>query len=95
VAGVTLTVALNNLREEIWRPGVDESAFKPVFAAMLKHYGSVAIPCRVRNPNRKGKAGTAVGQTQRTPIEGLQFERLCSCPTPRNCPLVYTVSFPC
>jgi hypothetical protein len=36
----------------------------------------VALPCRVRDPDRKGKVESAVGHTQRTPLKGLRFETL-------------------
>ena len=42
----------------------------------LAHYGVVALPCRVRDPDRKGKVEAAVGHAQKTPLRGLRFERL-------------------
>ncbi len=43
---------------------------------MLAHYGVVALPCRVRDPDRKGKVESAVGHAQATPLKGLRFETL-------------------
>ena len=43
---------------------------------MLRHYGVVALPCRVRNPDRKGKVEQGVGHAKRTPLKGLRFESL-------------------
>ena len=43
---------------------------------MLAHYGVVALPCRVGDPDRKGKVESAVGHAQKTPLRGLRFEHL-------------------
>jgi len=43
---------------------------------VLKHYGAVALPCRVRDPDRKGKVESGVGHAQKTPLKGLRFESL-------------------
>src|SRR5438067_6802240 len=41
---------------------------------MLRHYGVVAMPCRVADPDRKGKVESGVGHAQKTPLKGLRFE---------------------
>jgi len=38
----------------------------PVYAAMLNHYGVMADPARVRDPNRKGTVESAIQHTQDT-----------------------------
>jgi len=43
---------------------------------MLQHYQVVALPCRVRDPDRKGKVERAVGHAKNTPLKGLRFESL-------------------
>src|SRR5437867_4801837 len=43
---------------------------------MLQHYGAVALPCRVADPDRKGKVESGVGHAQKTPLKGLRFESL-------------------
>ena len=43
---------------------------------MLAHYGVVALPCRVGDPDRKGKVEAGIGHTQKTPLQGLRFEAL-------------------
>jgi len=43
---------------------------------VLAHYGVVALPCRVRDPDRKGKVESGVGHTQKTPLRGLRFETI-------------------
>jgi hypothetical protein len=39
------------------------------------HYGVVALPCRVGDPDRKGKVESAISHTQ-TALKGLRFETL-------------------
>ena len=41
---------------------------------MLRHYGVVAMPCRVADPDRKGKVESGVGHAQKTPLKGMRFE---------------------
>jgi transposase len=43
---------------------------------VLAHYGVVALPCRVGDPDRKGKVEAGVGHAQKTPLRGLRFETL-------------------
>ncbi len=45
-------------------------------ATCCAHYGAVALPCRVRDPDRKGKVESGVGHAQKTPLKGLRFESL-------------------
>ncbi|MCA1606917.1 MAG: IS21 family transposase, partial [Acidobacteria bacterium] len=40
------------------------------------HYSVVAMPCRVRDPDRKGKVEAGVGHAQKTPLKGQRFESL-------------------
>jgi transposase len=41
---------------------------------MLRHYGVVADPCRVQDPNRKGTVENAIQHTQGTALKGKRFE---------------------
>jgi len=43
---------------------------------VLAHYGVVALLCRARNPDRKGKVEAGVAHAQKTPLKGLRFEKL-------------------
>ena len=76
LGGVTRTVVLDNLREGVLTPDVYDPAVNPLFRDVLAHYGVVALPCRVRDPDRKGKVESAVGHAQKTPLKGLRFESL-------------------
>ena len=74
--GSTRYVVLDNLKEGVHRPDLYEPELNPVYAAMLEHYGVVADPARVRDPNRKGTVEHAIGHTQATALRGKRFESL-------------------
>ena len=66
-------VVLDNLKEGVIRPDIYEPELNPVYAAMLKHYGVVADPCRVGDPDRKGTVENAIQHTQGTALKGRKF----------------------
>ena len=76
LGGVTQTVVLDNLKEGVATPDVYEPAVNPLYRDVLAHYGVVALPCRVRHPERTGKVEAGIGHTQRTPLKGLRFESI-------------------
>ncbi len=71
--GCPAYVVLDNLKEGVLRPDLYEPELNPVYAAMLAHYGVVADPCRVRDPNRKGTVESAIQHTQGTALKGKRF----------------------
>jgi len=77
LGGVTATVVLDNLREGIIKPDVYDPIVNPLYRDVLAHYGVVALPCRVRDPDRKGKVEAGIGHTQKA-LRGLRFESLAA-----------------
>ena len=75
LGGATRTVVLDNLREGVLTPDVHDPGLNPVYRDMLTHYGVVALPCRVRHPDRKGKVESGVAYAQRK-LAGLRFDTL-------------------
>ena len=69
-------VVLDNLKEGVIKPDLYEPELNTVYAAMLDHYGVVADPARVRDPNRKGTVENAVQHTQDTALKGRTFESI-------------------
>jgi transposase len=69
-------VVLDNLKEGVLKPDIYEPELNPVFAAMLAHYGVVADPCRVRDPDRKGTVENAIQHTQNTALKGREFKTI-------------------
>jgi len=69
-------VVLDNLKEGVITPDIYEPELNAVYAAMLEHYGVVADPARVRDPNRKGTVENAIQHTQDTALKGRTFERI-------------------
>ena len=57
-------------------PKYYDPTLNPLFRDVLTHYGVVAVPCRVRDPDRKGKVEAGVAHAQKTPLKGLRFESL-------------------
>jgi transposase len=53
LGGVTRVVVLDNLREGVIAPDVYDATLNPLYRDVLKHYGAVALPCRVQDPDRK------------------------------------------
>ena len=76
LGGVTRTVVLDNLGEGVLKPDIYDPTLNPLYRDMLAHYGAVALPCRVADPDRKGKVERGVGHAKNTPLKGMRFESL-------------------
>jgi transposase len=76
LGGATRIVVLDNLREGVLVPDIYDPALNPLYRDVLAHYGAVAMPCRIQDPDRKGKVESGVGHAQKTPLKGLRFETL-------------------
>lgn len=76
LGGAPRVVVLDNLREGVLKADIYDPELNPLYRDVLAHYRVVALACRVRDPNRKGKVESGVGHAQRTPLQGLRFERL-------------------
>jgi transposase len=76
LGGTVRVVVLDNLKEGVLTPDIYDPALNPLYRDVLAHYGVVALPCRVGDPDRKGKVEAGVGHAKRTPLRGLRFETL-------------------
>jgi transposase len=76
LGGATRVVVLDNLREGVLTPDIYDPTINPLYGDVLKHYGAVALPCRVQDPDRKGKVESGVGHAQKTPLKGQRFDSL-------------------
>jgi transposase len=76
LGGETRVVVLDNLREGVFKPDIYDPTVNPLYRDVLSHYGSVALACRVRDPDRKGKVESGVGHAKKTPLKGQRFESL-------------------
>ena len=76
LGGVTRVVVLDNLREGVLKPDIYDPTLNPLYRDMLSHYGMVPLPCRVGDPDRKGKVESGVGHAKKTPLKGQRFESL-------------------
>ncbi len=76
LGGTPRLIILDNLREGVADAEYYDPRLNPLFRDVLKHYGGVALPCRVSDPNRKGKVESGVGHAKKTPLKGQRFESL-------------------
>ena len=76
LGGVTRTIVLDNLREGVLIPDIYDPTVNPLYRDVLRHYQTVPLPCRVADPDRKGKVERGVGHAKNTPLKGLRFESL-------------------
>jgi transposase len=76
LGGSTRVVVLDNLKEGVLVPDIYDPTLNPLYRDVLAHYGAVALPCRIHDPDRKGKVESGVGHAQRTPLKGKRFESL-------------------
>ena len=56
LGGAPRIVVLDNLGEGVLNPDIYDPAINPVYRDMLAHYGAIALPCRVRDPDRKARS---------------------------------------
>jgi transposase len=76
LGGVTRVIVLDNLREGVLIPDIYDPTLNPLYRDVLQHYNIVPLPCRVADPDRKGKVERGVGHAKNTPLKGLRFESL-------------------
>ena len=76
LGGSTRLVVLDNLKEGVLVPDIYDPTVNPLYRDVLAHYGAVAVPCRIKDPDRKGKVESGVGHAKRTPLKGKRFESL-------------------
>src|SRR5262245_1838069 len=69
LGGAVHAVVLDNLKEGVLTPDIYDPVLNPLFRDVLRHYGAVALPCRVGHADRKGKVESAVGHAQATPLK--------------------------
>ena len=76
LGGTVRVIVPDNLKEGVLTPDVYDPVLNPLYRDVLAHYGVVALPCRVGDPDRKGKVESGIGHTQKTPLQGMRFETL-------------------
>jgi transposase len=65
LGGSTRIVVLDNLREGVLVPDIYDPSLNPLDRDVLAHYRVVALPCRVRDPDRKVKSKLALPMPRR------------------------------
>jgi transposase len=64
LGGTVRVIVLDNLKEGVLTPDIYDPTLNPLYRDVLAHYGVVALPCRVGDPDRKGKGEAGIGHTQ-------------------------------
>jgi transposase len=73
LGGAPRVMVLDNLKEGVLKPDIYDPQLNPLYRDVLDYYGVTALPCRVRDPNRKGKVESDVNHAQNK-FKGLRFE---------------------
>ncbi len=76
IGGAPRVLILDNLREGVLKPDIYDPTINPLYRDVLTHYQAIALPCRIKDPDRKGKVESSVGHAQKTPLKGQRFETL-------------------
>jgi transposase len=76
LGGAVKIIVTDNLREGVLVPDIYDPTLNPLYRDVLAHYGAVAMPCRIADPDRKGKVESGVGHAQKTPLKGQRFESI-------------------
>jgi len=76
LGGCPRLIVLDNLKEGVASPDIYDATINPLFKDVLAHYAVVAMPCRIQDPDRKGKVESGIGHAQKTPLKGQRFESL-------------------
>jgi len=76
LGGCPRVMVLDNLKEGVLTPDIYDPTLNPLYRDMLSHYGVVALPCRIRHADRKGKVERGVDHAQETPLKGKRFESI-------------------
>jgi transposase/rhodanese-related sulfurtransferase len=76
LGGAVKIVVTDNLREGVLAPDIYDPGLNPLYRDVLAHYGAVAMPCRIADPDRKGKVESGVGHAKKTPLKGQRFESI-------------------
>jgi transposase len=76
LGGTPKVLVLDNLREGVIKPDFYDPSLNPIYRDVLAHYGACALPCRVNDPDRKGKVERGVGHAKQTPLKGQRFESM-------------------
>ena len=70
LCGSPRVVVLDNLREGVLSPRLLRTGREPLISRRSAHYGVTALPCKVRDPDRKEKVESGVNHGADDAVEG-------------------------
>jgi transposase len=62
LGGSTRGVVLDNSREGVLVPDIYDPTLNPLYRDVLAHYGVIALPCRIKDPDREGEFAICNGR---------------------------------
>jgi transposase len=68
-------IVLDNMKEGVLTPDIYDPALNSLYRNVLAHYGVVALPCRVGDPDRNTSRSSAVRLQSLPLIEGCPLRR--------------------
>jgi len=78
LGGATRIVVLDNLGEGVLTPDIYDPTLNPLYRDVLAHYGALAMPCRVGDPDRKAKVKAGVLLVERWILAALRKRKFFS-----------------
>src|SRR5947199_4371548 len=75
LGGTVRVIVLDNLKEGVLSPDVYDTTLDPLYRDVLDHYGVVALPCRVGDPDRKGKVEAGIATRRKRHCGGSASRR--------------------
>jgi transposase len=60
LGGSVRVIILDNLREGVLVPDIYDPALNLLYRDVVAHYGAVALPCRIQDPDRKKSSPVSV-----------------------------------
>jgi transposase len=76
LGGAVRVVVLDNLREGVLQPDIYDPTLNPLYRDVLAHYGAVALPCRVADPDRKPRVERGIPYVREDFFRGEVFRDL-------------------
>jgi len=83
---------LDNLREGVLVPDVYDPTLNPLYRDVLAHYGAVAMPCRVRDPDSQRQSRIGSGPRPEDAAERAALRKPGGSPSRDRAPATLSVA---
>ena len=76
LGGAVKIIVPDNLREGVLKPDIYDADSQSSLSRRARSLRRGRVPCRVADPDRKGKVESGVGHAQKTPLKAQRFESM-------------------